>query len=177
MVKLHLGCRDRKIHGFINIDIMPEAKPDLVEDVITLPSFDVNSVNTIYCCHLSEHLTREESLKAFTRWHEILEPGGILRLSVPDLARVFEHYMLYKDLRKLQCFLYGSQHNEFDIHKNGWDEKTLYEELMSVGFINFRRYDHKNTEHWYVDDHAAAYLPHMDSKNGTLMSLNVEVTK
>ena len=38
-------------------------------------------------------------------------------------------------------------------------------------------YDWRKTEHAQFDDHSQAYLPHMDKKNGELISLNVESNK
>jgi len=37
--------------------------------------------------------------------------------------------------------------------------------------------DWEKTEHAIYDDHSQAYLPHMDKKNGTLISLNMECIK
>ena len=33
MIKLNLGCGDRKMHGFINIDAREEVLPDVVYNV------------------------------------------------------------------------------------------------------------------------------------------------
>ena len=54
-VKLHLGCYDRKIHGFVNIDIREDVNPDVVDDVFKLKKFEKNSVDLIYACHVLEH--------------------------------------------------------------------------------------------------------------------------
>ena len=53
-IKLHLGCFDRKIHGFINIDIRKDVCPDIVDDVFKLTSFEDGSVDLIYACHVLE---------------------------------------------------------------------------------------------------------------------------
>ena len=55
--------------------------------------------------------------------------------------------------------------------------KTLKELLESVGFINVRLYNWRDTGHSKFDDHSQAYLPHMDNDNGTLISLNVDGVK
>ena len=33
MKKLNLGCGDRKMHGFINVDLRQDTNPDYVADV------------------------------------------------------------------------------------------------------------------------------------------------
>ena len=48
-MKLNLGCYDRKIHGFINVDIRSEVNPDLVDDAFSLTKIENDSVDLIYC--------------------------------------------------------------------------------------------------------------------------------
>lgn len=176
-IKLHLGCFDRKIHGFINIDIREDVKPDLVDDVFKLNKFEKNSVDLIYACHVLEHADYLESELALARWYEILKPNGVLRLAVPDMEAHFAHYYYHKDIRLLHSTFWGSQKHPYDYHKNGWDFKKLQEDLKRVGFRDTIRYDWRKTEHFYVDDYSQTYYPHMDKENGKLMSLNVEAIK
>lgn len=176
-IKLHLGCFHKKIYGFINVDIRPDVEPDVVDDCFKLETFKKESVSLIYSSHMLEHATRKQASDALKRWYEVLKVGGVLRISVPDLQRVFEHYMFYKDLRYLQNFLYGSQKHDYDLHYTGWDEKTLTEDLLEVGFKKTYRYDWRKTEHFYVDDYSQAFYPHLDKIKGTLMSLNIEAVK
>ena len=49
--------------------------------------------------------------------------------------------------------------------------------LTDIGFKNFSRWDHNIVDHGKYDDHSQAYLPHMDKKKGTLISLNLECEK
>lgn len=175
-IKLHLGCFKKKIHGFINVDIRGDVEPDVVDDVSKLERFKPDSVDLIYTSHVLEHFTREDSIKAMKRWHEVIKPNGTIRISVPDLEACFEHYICHKKLDLLKCLLYGSQKHPYDFHYTGWDFTTLKRDLESVGFKDVRRYDWTKTEHFFVDDYSAAYLPHKD-QNGKLMSLNVEATK
>lgn len=177
-MRLNLGCFNKKMYGFTNVDIREEVKPDLVDDVFKLNKVDKNSVDLIYCSHVLEHATRAGSIEALSRWHEVLKPGGTLRLSVPDLEATFAAYFYHKDLRLLQNMLYGSQKHPYDFHYTGWDFTTLKEDLESVGFIDVRLWDWKTTPpHNYVDDYSQAYIPHMSKLNGKLMSLNVEANK
>ena len=176
-LKLHLGCYNKKIHGFTNIDCRAEVHPDIVDDCAKLEKVVDGSVDLIYTSHMMEHLKRNESLFAMKRYYEVLKKHGKIYISVPDLEKVFKHYVLHEDLRLLQNFLYGSQVHEADYHWTGWDFKTLKEDLESVGFKHVKRYDRWATDFAYHDDYSAAYLPHMDFKNGVLMSLNVEAIK
>jgi hypothetical protein len=53
----------------------------------------------------------------------------------------------------------------------------LENELKLIGFDNIKEYNWKTTEHSNIDDFSQAYLPHLDKKNGMLMSLNLEAVK
>jgi len=184
-MKLHLGCYQKKIHGFVNVDIRPEVHPDVVDDVFQLTQFKPLTADLIYACHVLEHAKRPEALGALERWHEVLRPKGVLRLAVPDLEAVFAYYKTTGNLAELFTFLFGSQKHPYDIHYTGWDFKTLKNDLELVGFQNVRRYDWRTTEHFFIDDYSQCYLPQIAYKTrrpngiieGTLMSLNVEAVK
>ena len=176
-MKLNLGCYDRKIHGFTNIDIRADVNPDVVDDVFKLEKFKDDSVDLIYVCHVLEHADYKESEQALKRWFAVLKKGGVLRLAVPDMEAHFAHYYYHKDLRLLHSTFWGSQRHPYDYHKNGWDFKKLKEDLRAAGFSIVRKYDWRKTEHFYVDDYSQTYYPHLDKTNGKLMSLNVEATK
>jgi len=105
-MKLHLGCFYKKIHGFTNVDIREDVNPDLIDDVFKLEKVENESVDLIYACHVLEHAKKQESKDAIKRWHEVLKKGGILRVSVPDLQSVCEHYICHKDLKVLESLLY-----------------------------------------------------------------------
>ena len=55
MTKLNLGCGDRKLHGFVNIDVREDIKPDVVCDITAINSQYDNEVELIYACHVLEH--------------------------------------------------------------------------------------------------------------------------
>ena len=176
-MKLHLGCGSKHIDGFINIDARELESVDVVDDVRVLDKFNKKSVSLIYASHILEHITRLEYTNVLSRWYELLEDGGVLRIAVPDIEKVFEHYSKYKDLRTLRGFLWGGQSYGFNYHYCGWDFKTLEEDLISVGFKDIKLYDWRKTEHSHIDDFSQCYLPHMDKDNGMLMSLNIEAKK
>jgi len=177
LLKLNLGCGNKKIYGFINIDISPHVNPDILDNIIYLNKFKTQSSDLIFASHVIEHFNYNETKQALYRWYEILKDGGILRLALPDLEKVCAHFLLHHNLKEIRTFLWGGQHNAYDYHKNGWDFQSLKLLLETIGFRNIHRYNWKETEHSYIDDYSQAYLPHMDKVNGILMSLNVEAVK
>lgn len=175
-MKLHLGCGTKHIEGWVNVDARPLEGVDLVDD-IRLTSLEPNSADVIYASHVLEHIGRLEYMEVLARWFTLLKPGGILRVAVPDMEQVVNHYNEFQNLIILRGFLWGGQTYAQNYHYCGWDFKTLRADLASVGFQKIYRYDWRNTEHAHIDDFSQTYLPHMDKTNGTLMSLNVEAIK
>lgn len=185
-MKLNLGCFQKKMYGFINVDIRTEVEPDMLEDIFTLKTFPVNSVDLIYACHVLEHASRETALLALKRWMELLRPNGILRVCVPNIEVACKHYITHGDLPKLLTTFWGSQKHPQDFHLNGWDYSLLEKDLTNCGYINIHKYNWWETEHYYVDDYSQAYIepPVKTYKNGKpiitggqLISLNVEAMK
>jgi len=184
-IKLHLGCDKRKIHGYVNIDIRGDVNPDIIDDICVLKKFKKNSINEIYACHVLEHINKANFKKVLNRWYEVLKPNGILKVCVPDLQAICEHYIFHKNLDILIGLLYGGQRHPYDFHYIGWDEKTLTKDLSSIHFKNIKRYDWRETDHFYIDDYSQCYLPKIsyntrqigEQLDGKLMSLNMKATK
>ena len=88
-MKLHLGCGTKIIDGYVNVDIRQELNCDIVDDIKTLTTFQNNVAEEIYACHVLEHFSRHEYKEVLTRWFEVLKKGGILKISVPNLEKVF----------------------------------------------------------------------------------------
>lgn len=176
-MKLHVGCGNKRIEGFVNVDIRSLPEVDVVADITDLSEFEGRGVELIYCSHVLEHIKRHEYMEVLSNWHSVLNTGGILRLAVPDIEQVFNHYQKYKNLEVLRGFLWGGQTYPENFHYCGWDFDTLSIDLYAVGFKSVRRYNWRETEHADVDDFSQCYLPHMDKENGMLMSLNIEAIK
>lgn len=176
-MKLHLGCGNKHIEGYINIDIRYLPGVDEVNNVGRLRNYKPNSVSIIYASHVLEHFSRWDYMEVLKRWFELLEPNGILRLGVPDFEKIVEYYNQTKDLRSISGLLYGGQDYKENNHYWVWDFETISKELKSIGFKEVNRYDWEKTDHSNVDDYTQSYLPHMDKKNGILLSLNIEAIK
>lgn len=177
MKRLHLGCGKKVIPGWINIDAVPVAQNVHMDDVSVLSTIDDASSDEIYACHVLEHFGRNSISFVLETWFRKLKPGGLIRISVPDIQAVFEKYQQGTPLKELIGLLYGGQRNEYDYHKIGFDFVTISSIMTSVGFVDIKRYDWQNVDHSSMDDYSQAYLPHMDKENGTLMSLNLEAKR
>ena len=170
-MKLHLGCGKLKLENFINIDINSQTA-DLKINFTELSIFNNNIIEEIYISHALEHFKRKKIINILLEWNRLLKNDGILRLAVPDFEKVVNMYMKNKDMSELIGFLSGGQRDEYDIHYVNFDFNTLGELLKICGFDRIERYD---TFDFLgdKDDYSKSYLPHMDFKNGELMSLNI----
>jgi len=175
-MKLNLGCGENYIPGFIHVDVRSFDHIDYVCELDKLP-FDDSIVDLIYASHVLEHFGRHKVQDVLEEWCRVLKPGGTLRLAVPDFESICMMYAEDRELINVYGLLMGGQQYEYNYHKSVFDYESLNDILFFSGFENVRRYDWRDTIHKDYDDYSQSYLPHMDKKNGTLMSLNIEAIK
>lgn len=154
-LRINLGCRDTSIPGFLNVDIVEHFNPDIVDDAVTLASFQPDSVEIILASHVLEHL--DDPGAALLRWIEIIQPGGALIAYMPNFPAAVE---LWKEGKSfdglgdpLRGFLgvatghIGYQHlydnqakGEADTqtHKQGFSPSVIVYMLMAAGFVNIQ---------------------------------------
>jgi len=178
--KLNLGCGQKSISGFVNIDIQPYDNVDLVADVTNLP-YERNSIDEIYSCAAIEHFGRNKWKSVVAHWYDILKDGGILRISTADFASCCEEYRENKKISNLFGLIVGGQKDYTDQHGMIFDFDFLKTELEKIGFSNIKRYDWRDfsafKQNTNYDDYSRSYIPHMDFENGRLMMLNVVCKK
>jgi predicted SAM-dependent methyltransferase len=142
-IRLHIGCGQEAIPGWINIDNQALPGVDRVLDVRRgLPFRDVA---TIYAEHFLEHLSLEEGLAFLKACRRALARSGVLRLSTPNLDWVWiTNYRLgraERDEAVRDCF-------QLNRAFHGWGHRFLYNRaaleaaLKAVGFgtVVFQRY-------------------------------------
>lgn len=177
-MKLHIGCSNKYLKGWKHADIKNLEHIDYVVNLKNLKEvIGEDKASHIYACHVLEHFSRHEVDNVLMNWKSVLKPGGILRLSVPDIEAVVEYYNENKDLSILRGLLWGGQRDLYDYHKIGFDYNDLKTRLESLGFKNIKKYDWRDFLPEDFDDYSRSYLPHMDFKNGKLMSLNITAEK
>ena len=178
-MKFNIGCGWRNFgKDWIHID---GGNYDHIDSKdIFISTYDDNTADLIYASHFIEYFNRDEVVPLLQRWKEVLKPNGVLRLAVPNFEIFAKLYIHGR--HSLDSFLgplYGKMKMSDNIiyHKTVYDFTSLEKLLKIIGMKKIRKYDWRKTEHANFDDHSQAYLPHMDKKNGMLMSLNVECIK
>ena len=81
MKKLNLGCGDKILPGYINVDVAEARlgkKPDVLCDLRKLTPFEDQSVDEILSVHVVEHFWRWEVVDILKEWVRVLKPGGKL---------------------------------------------------------------------------------------------------
>ena len=176
-MKLHIGCGVKFLPGYKHMDVIQHPHIDFVGNADDLSFFSKSSLDEIYACHILEHFKRHEITNVLNEWHNKLQGGGTLRVSVPDFTAIVAEYSNSGSLDSVLGLLYGGQNYEYNFHYQTYDFNRLKRLLEEAGFVDIQRYDWKDFLPADYDDYSRAYLPHMDFENGRLMSLNIIARK
>jgi predicted O-linked N-acetylglucosamine transferase (SPINDLY family)/predicted SAM-dependent methyltransferase len=143
-IKLHIGGTG--VHPDWQImDALERPEVDFVGNAKDLSQFADNSIDTIYASHVLEHFHYQldgELAATLKEWWRVLQPGGQLMVSVPNLQVICALYadpQMPVDARHhLMRMIFGGQMNEYDVHKVGFDADTLSMYLKVAGFREFK---------------------------------------
>jgi FkbM family methyltransferase len=101
-LRLHLGCGETLLPGYVNIDYSREqhnvmtVKPDMAAD-ITSVDFPERTVDEVRLHHVFEHFNRVVALGLLIRWQRWLKPGGRLVIETPDFEHEVRAFLGYRD--------------------------------------------------------------------------------
>ena len=140
--RVHIGCGPINLEGWVNIDARNASHVHIHTDVIDLKNFSDNSIGEIYLCHVLEHFSFEEVSSVLDVFFRKLQPGGLLRISVPDFRLMAQSYLVQKvKLHSLKYALMGGQDYQYNFHKSVYDFETLVQVLTAAGFTNAQPYE------------------------------------
>lgn len=152
-LKLHFGCGKRVTAGWINVDAFDQPGFDLRWDLRDPLPCENGVAEFVYSEHVLEHLEHADAENALSEMYRMLEPGGRLRLGVPDAEIYMKHYIeghrdFFEKLKRLggattdlqtpiivinQMFRMGGH------HRFAWDFETLANAVAKAGFGEIRR--------------------------------------
>ncbi|WP_395769678.1 class I SAM-dependent methyltransferase [Arenimonas sp.] len=152
-LQLHIGSGPYVLDGWINLDVFPA---QLSTNVLWGLPFVDGQCRYVFLSHLLEHLFYPTDAMALLQdIHRILEPGGVVRIVVPDIAQCIAAYQdgdtgFFRDrvehwgagdgqATRLEHFLaYAGAGPDpawlFEAHKFGYDQETLIRALQRAGF-------------------------------------------
>lgn len=140
-VKLNLGCGNKILDGFVNIDYPDNysgKKPDIEADLRALPIAD-ETADEAYAIHVLEHFHVWEAPDVLREWKRVLKPGGRLVLELPCLEKVlgwFTHKPLLPQMTWWALYGDPSYKNENMVHKWVYTVPMMIDTLTQAGFEN-----------------------------------------
>lgn len=170
--RLHIGGKEARA-GWEIFDVLSGAHVDHVGNALDLGRFETATFVELYASHVLEHFNySDQLLPALTEWHRVLRPGGVLRLSVPDLD-ILAHLLLQRrafDVNQrfqIMRMIFGGQKDEHDHHRVGLNHDFMAAYLEQSGYVNLQRV----TRHGLFADSSEQVL------GGTPISLNLNAYK
>jgi glycosyltransferase involved in cell wall biosynthesis/GT2 family glycosyltransferase len=134
-IRLNLGCGEKALDEYINVDFREAPHVDIVADARRVP-FDEGSVAEIASSHLVEHFRRHHfALVVLPYWKRLLRPGGVLRTICPNweemLQRLRRGDMTLEDFTTVT---FGAQDYCGDDHFAMYTPATFSTLLARTGF-------------------------------------------
>jgi len=149
-LRVHLGCGDDKLAGFLNVDYRPTAATDLVMD-LNRPKFTHGSVALAFSNAFFEHLYRSSRLPHLCGIRDALERDGVCcYIGLPYFRNVARYYLergpgttgpLF-DLNNVYGYTHGNPEQAptwwiGQLHKSLFDEEELSGLLTESGFGSY----------------------------------------
>ncbi len=147
-LRLNLGCGNKILPGYINVDVAPAragARPDVICDLRDLAYFDDDSVDEILSVHVVEHFWRWEVDELLREWARVLKPGGRMVIECPNLKAACEAFLASPDERagpgqgseKTMWVFYGdpSWEDPLMCHRWGYTPASLSEVMKRAGLV------------------------------------------
>jgi predicted SAM-dependent methyltransferase len=172
-IKLHIGGQEVS-QGWTILDVEERPEVDIVSDASCLDVIASESVSVIYASHVVEHFhygLDSKLIKTLSEWHRVLQPGGQLLISVPDLKTLCWLFLnpnfTVNERHHIMRIIFGGQTNQYDVHYAGFDYEILGSYLQEAGFSEVEQVSEFNL---FNDCSSLRILD-------TLISLNVVATK
>lgn len=142
-LRLHLASGERVLPGWHNIDLAG-SQADFLWDLRRPLPVDAGTATAIFSEHFMEHVPLPGAAQLFRRCFELMAPGGVIRMGVPDFSAYFRDYasgggMIERArpgrptrmvaLNEL-VYSYG--------HACLWDFETMGGLMTEVGFVEAR---------------------------------------
>lgn len=137
-IRLHVGSGEKRIHGWINVDIKRLHDVDVVADATKTLRF--TDVDAIFAEHFLEHLRLDQALDFLVVAHRALRRDGWIRLSTPNLDWVLETHYRPRDREVQQREMALEINRAFRGwgHQFLWNREMLAEVLEVCGFAGLR---------------------------------------
>lgn len=152
MKRLNLGCGDKILEGYVNVDVAESRrgrKPDVLCDLHRLTPFADESVDEILSVHVVEHFWRWEVVDILKEWARVLKPGGSMILECPNLLSACQEFLRNPDVaagpgkegQRSMWVFYGDPawRDPLMNHRWGYTPRSLAEVMYQAGLTDLRQ--------------------------------------
>lgn len=161
-MKLHLGCGQRHLEGYINIDhpsaahtVQEKSMADLHADILSL-RYPSERIEEIRLHHVFEHFSRPIACALLASWRSWLQPQGRIHIEVPDLLRtslsIINPFSSFRRKAASERHLFGSHEAAWATHCEGYTANMMNKTLSWYGYqiSHIRRNSWKGTHNFEV---------------------------
>lgn len=147
--KLNLGCGDKLLQGYVNVDIAQERRglqPDVICDIRKLDVFESDFADEILAIHVVEHFWRWKVVSVLREWVRVLKPGGKMVLECPNLKSACEAFLKNPERAALpgpegqrtMWVFYGDPRwtDPLMVHRWGYTPQYLTQVMHEAGLTN-----------------------------------------
>src|SRR6185369_3409676 len=142
---LNLGGGSNCLDGCLTADV--DARADVYVDITRTLPFPDNSVDSIFCEEAIEHISRSAGEAMLRECFRILKPGGVVRVSTPDL----DYFAARLKGDEINSIFYEHSHVYL------YTRHELIEAFRRARFGNVRSYAYGEGALGYLDSHAIRF--------------------
>jgi hypothetical protein len=152
LVRLNLGCGDKILPGYTNVDVAASRsgkQPDVICDLRDLSALGMDFADEVLAVHVVEHFWRWEVEEILRGWVQLLKPGGRMILECPNLISACEQFLKdpvsgcrpSQDGQRTMWVFYGdpSWQDPLMVHRWAYTPDSLSELLRAVGLVDVRQ--------------------------------------
>ena len=151
-MKLNLGCGDKILAGYVNVDVAPSRagkKPDVICDLHRLEGFADSTAEEILAVHVVEHFWRWEIVDVLREWARVLMPGGAMVLECPNLLSACQQFLADPETfsgpgpegQRTMWVFYGDPRwrDPLMVHRWGYTPRSLAGIMREAGLTDLRQ--------------------------------------
>lgn len=152
VVRLNLGCGDKILEGYVNVDVVASRRgcePDVLCDLHDLSVFPDDHADEVMAIHVVEHFWRWEIETILREWVRVLKPGGRMIVECPNLIAACEEFLrdpqrhagAGQEGQRTMWVFYGDPawRDPYMIHRWGYTPASLQALMESAGLAQVRQ--------------------------------------
>lgn len=164
MKKLNFGCGSIQPKGWDNIDIEDFGQ----EFVGTIDLFAENTYDIIVAHASVQQFEWHDIVNQLKELHRILKPGGVIRISLPDIVRGFEFYQngdsrFFPNSEEFLDEKFSAWLTWYSTSKSLMTERALMMKLRDAGFSEWKSARFLQSEYF---TEPPIYIIQLDTRQG-----------